>query len=460
MATRWAGLVDDVDRFDPQFFGISPREARAMDPQQRLLLEVAWHALEHAGIPPDSLAGSSTGTYIGACNADYAQMLFGGDGRDLDMYLATGNADSVASGRLSYVLGLQGPALSVDTACSSSLVATHLAVQGLRSRDCDLALAGGVNVILSAKTTIALSQAKMMAADGRCKAFDAAADGFVRGEGCGILVLKRLPDAERDGDRILAVIRGSAVNQDGRSNGLTAPNGPSQTAVIRAALADGSVEPTEVGYVEAHGTGTSLGDPIEIQAMGTALGADRSAADRLLVGSVKTNIGHLESAAGVAGLIKLVLAMEHGQVPASLHLQEPNPYIPWERLPIDVATELRPWPQAGRALAGVSSFGFSGTNAHIIVEPAPGPAPTEGDPGADGDRPVRSRHLLAISAADPDTLDSLAERYAEFLRNGQGSLPDLARMAATARAHHGHRLAVVASDAAEAADALTVDRRS
>lgn len=458
MATRWAGLVDGIDRFDPQFFGISPREARAMDPQQRLLLEVAWHALEHAGIAPDSLAATSTGTYVGACNADYAQMLFGGDGRDLDMYLATGNADSVASGRLAYVMGLQGPALTVDTACSSSLVATHLAVQGLRAGDCDLALAGGVNAILSAKTTIALSQAKMMAADGRCKAFDAAADGFVRGEGCGLLVLKRLADAERDGDRVLAVIRGSAVNQDGRSNGLTAPNGPSQISVIRAALADGSVEPGEVGYVEAHGTGTSLGDPIEIQALGAALGEGRGPGERLLVGSVKTNLGHLESAAGVAGLIKLVLSMEHGEVPASLHLHEPNPYIPWDRLPIDVATERRPWPGDGRALAGVSSFGFSGTNAHIVVEPAPADGGGGGQPTDAVVGPTRSLHLLPVSATDPESLDALAGRYAEAVTADGASLPDLARLAATGRTHHSHRLAVVATDGVDAAEALAAAR--
>jgi len=310
IATRWGGFLDGLDRFDPQLFGIAPREARSLDPQQRLLLEVAWEALERAGIAPDALRGSSTGVYIGVCNNDYGQRLLEGDDTDFDMYLSTGNASSVASGRLSYVLGLQGPAMTIDTACSSSLVAVHLAVQALRTGGCRAALAGGVNVILSPKTTMTLSRARMMAADGRCKPFDARADGFVRGEGCGLVVLKRLTDARADGDAVLAVIRGSAVNQDGRSNGLTAPNGPAQITVIRAALADAGVEPAAIGFVEAHGTGTALGDPIEAQALGAALGEGRGPHDRLLVGSAKSNIGHLESAAGIAGLIKVVLTLD------------------------------------------------------------------------------------------------------------------------------------------------------
>ena len=333
IATRWGGFLDGLDRFEPQLFGISPARRAAWIRSSGCCWRSPGSRSSDAGIAPDSLRGTRTGVYVGVCNGDYGQRLLEGDDTDFDMYLSTGNASSVASGRLSYVLGLQGPAMTVDTACSSSLVAVHLAVQALRTGDCRTALAGGVNVILSPKTTMTLSRARMMAADGRCKAFDARADGFVRGEGCGLVVLKRLVDARADGDRVLAVIRGSAVNQDGRSNGLTAPNGPAQIAVIRAALADGAVQPAAIGYVEAHGTGTALGDPIEAQALAAALAEGRGPGDRLLVGSAKTNIGHLESAAGIAGLMKVVLALQHASVPPTLHLTEPNPYIPWADLP-------------------------------------------------------------------------------------------------------------------------------
>ena len=310
------GFLDQVDRFEPQFFGIAPREALTMDPQQRLLLEVSWEALEHAGQSPVKLGHTRTGVYVGICSNDYAQLLLeAGNPALVDMYYASGIAHSIASGRLSYVLGLQGPSISVDTACSSSLVAIHLACQGLRNRECRLALAGGVNVILSPEIFSALSRARMLAADGKCKTFDAAADGFVRGEGCGMVVLKRLDDALADGDRILALIRGSAVNQDGPSSGLTAPNGPSQESVIRDALANGAVNPQDVSYVEAHGTGTSLGDPIEVQALGAVFGPGREAATPLLIGSLKTNVGHLEAAAGVSGLIKVVLSLQHREIP-------------------------------------------------------------------------------------------------------------------------------------------------
>ncbi|CAG0930612.1 partial polyketide synthase 12, partial [Planctomycetaceae bacterium] len=312
VATRWGGFLRDITHFDPQFFGIAPREAMSMDPQQRLALEVGWEALENAGYAPDALSGTATGVFMGICNGDYYQLQLSQQRDSIDMYSATGNAHSVISGRIAYVLGLQGPAVSIDTACSSSLVAVHLAVQSLRNGDCTMALAGGVNLVLSPDTTIALSRAKMMAPDGRCKAFDAAADGFVRSEGCGFVVLKRLADAVADGDDIRAIIRGSALNQDGRSNGLTAPNGPSQVAVIQHALAQAGVTPDEIGYVETHGTGTSLGDPIEAQALGAALGQNRSTP--LAIGSVKTNIGHAEAAAGVAGLIKVVLSLQHQEI--------------------------------------------------------------------------------------------------------------------------------------------------
>ena len=372
MSTRWGGFMDDVDQFDPQLFGITPREALTMDPQQRIILEVSWEALEHSGLAPDRLAGSNTGVFFGICNGDYYQMLMAEGTENVDMYLATGNAHSVISGRVSYVMGLQGPSISVDTACSSSLVATHYAVNSLRSGECSLALAGGVNALLSPDVTITLSKAKMMAADGRCKAFDASADGFVRSEGCGVLVLKRLADAQANGDHILAIIRGSAINQDGRSNGLTAPNGPSQVSVIRSALKDAGVNPAEVGYIEAHGTGTILGDPIEVQALGEAYGEGHSKENPLCIGSVKTNLGHLEAAAGVAGLMKLVLTLQNAEIPPHLHLKKLSPHIAWEEIPISVPAGGKAWDsKESHLIGGISSFGFSGTNVHMILESAP-----------------------------------------------------------------------------------------
>ncbi len=344
IATSFGAFLDQVDLFEPQFFEIAPREALTMDPQQRLLLEVGWEALENAGQSPVKLHHTRTGVYIGVCSNDYSQLLLEAENPALvDMYYASGIAHSIASGRLSYVLGLQGPSISVDTACSSSLVAVHLACQGLRNGECRLALAGGVNVILSPEIFSALSRARMLAADGKCKTFDAAADGFVRGEGCGMLVLKRLEDAVADGDRILAVIRGSAVNQDGPSSGLTAPNGPSQESVIRDALANAAVSPQDVSYIETHGTGTSLGDPIEVQALGAVFGPGREAATPLLIGSLKTNVGHLEAAAGVSGLIKVVLSLQHQEIPRHLHFHQPSPHIPWDRLPVRVTSERESW---------------------------------------------------------------------------------------------------------------------
>ncbi len=370
--TRWGGFLDQVDQFDPQFFGISPREAEGMDPQHRLLLEVTWEALENAGYAPDKLTGSSTGVLTGISVSDYYQLMLDQDQAKLDVYLAQGTAHSTASGRISYLLGLQGPAISMDTACSSSLVATHLAVQSLRTRECYMAVAGGVNVILSPELHISFSRARMISNDGRCKTFDARADGFVRSEGCGMVVLKRLSDALADGDNVLAVIKGSALNQDGRSSGLTAPNGLAQEAVIRAALTNAQVDPALVSYIEAHGTGTSLGDPIEVQALGAVFGKNRSPESRLQIGSVKTNLGHLESAAGVASLMKVALMLKHKQIPPHLHLESLNPYIPWAELPIDVPTKQMALPAYNdRYIVGISSFGFSGTNAHMIWRPRP-----------------------------------------------------------------------------------------
>jgi acyl transferase domain-containing protein/ubiquinone/menaquinone biosynthesis C-methylase UbiE len=473
MSTRWGGFVDGIDRFDPGFFGISPREAMAMDPQQRLLLEVAWEALEHAGQAPDRLRGSDAGVFTGISSFDYVHLAMGVPAEALDSYLAQGIAHSAASGRLSYVLGLQGPSLSLDTACSSSLMAVHLAVQSLRRGECGLALAGGVNAILLPTFLIGFSKSQMMAADGRCKTFDARADGFVRGEGCGVVVLKRLSDAVADRDTVWAVIRGSATNQDGRSSGMTAPNGLAQEAVLRAALRDARVEPRQVGYVEAHGTGTALGDPIEVQALGAVLGQDRAADHPLLVGSLKTNLGHLEAAAGVAGVIKAALALHHREIPPSLHFQEPNPFIPWAELPVAVAAAPTPFPETdGRRLAGVSSFGFTGTNVHVVLEERGKRKEERGHDGAGVSRstlnsqlstlnsPAKRRpRLLKLAARDDDALDRLAERWVEFLGEEPARFEDLCFTSTTGRADLPARLTVVAASAAEARSGLEAHLR-
>ncbi|RYG33005.1 MAG: type I polyketide synthase, partial [Burkholderiales bacterium] len=454
MTTREGGFIEEVDSFDAEFFGISPLEARSMDPQQRLVLELAWHALEDAGHAPSKLAGSSTGVYLGIANGDYGRALFARP-ELIDPYFSPGNAYSVASGRVAYLLGLHGPAISVDTACSSSLVSIHLACQALKSGECDIALAGGVNLILTPELNVNFSKAGMLSRDGRCKTFDASADGYVRGEGGGMVVLRRLRDAQADGDRILAVIAGSAVNQDGRSNGLTAPNGPAQEAVIRAALKAARLSPSDVGYVEAHGTGTSLGDPIEVNALGAALGQDRDPQKPLMVGSVKTNIGHLEAAAGVAGLLKATLVLQRGAVPPNLHLNQLNPFIDWASMPVVVPKRLTAWPTVGeRRVAGVSSFGFSGTNAHVVLADAPPDA-------ARSNLFKRPQHILALSARNAPGLSELTKRYEEALRN----LPidvDVADFCFTAnagRAHFAHRVAVTGDNAAQLAAALSAVRR-
>jgi len=449
MSTRSGGFLDEIDKFDPAFFGIAPREAAAMDPQQRLLLEVSWEALENAGLAPTSLVGSRTGVYVGICSGDYLQLLLGRGASSIDVYLASGNAPSVASGRLSYVLGLQGPCMTIDTSCSASLVAIHSACQSLRLGESSLALAGGVNLICAPETTIALSKGHMLAGDGRCKTFDAAANGFARGEGCGIVVLKRLSDAKRDGDRVLALIRGSAINQDGKSSGLTVPNGPAQESVIRDALTAAGLEGSDIDYVEAHGTGTSLGDPIEVRSLARVLGEGRDPDKPLMIGSVKTNIGHLEAAAGVAGFLKVVLALQHEAIPKHLNFKDPNPFIEWENLPVAVASNAKPWLRGTRPRrAGVSSFGFSGTNAHLILEEAPADAaPVEGN-----DRPL---HCLTVSARSEASLHELTRLYADALAPEKGpELADFAHVAATGRAHLTHRTAIVAADGAEAREAL------
>src|SRR6516165_6991958 len=373
VATRRAGFVDDVTGFDAPFFGMSTREARLLDPQHRLLLETAWRAVEHSGTAPTALANTNTGVFVGLATHDYLGMASDElTYPEIEAYMAIGTSNAAAAGRISFRLGLQGPAVAVDTACSSSLVAIHQACQALRLGECDLALAGGANVLLTPATMITFSHAHMLAPDGRCKTFDAAADGYVRGEGCGVIVIKRLEDALRDGDRIRAVIRGSAINQDGASGGLTVPNGVAQQRVIAAALDRAKLAPGDVGYLEAHGTGTSLGDPIEAQAAGAVFGAGRDASRPLLMGSVKTNIGHLEAAAGIAGVLKVILSLENELLPQHLHFQKPSPHIPWDRLAVQVVEKATAWERNGRPrIAGISSFGFAGTNAHVILEEAP-----------------------------------------------------------------------------------------
>ena len=453
MSTRRGGFLPAVDRFDAHFFGVSPREADSMDPQQRLVLETSWRALEDAGIAPADLVGSATGVFVGLSNVDYLRLVYAE--RDaIDGYSASGTTGAVAAGRLSYLLGLRGPSLVVDTACSSSLVAIHLACQSLRLKECDVALTGGVNLILTPDLTISCSKARMMAPDGLCKTFDARADGYVRSEGCGMIALKRLADAQRDGDRVLAIIRGSAINQDGRSGGLTVPNGPAQEAVVRRALANAGVKPGQVSYVEAHGTGTSLGDPIEVRALANVFAEGRGPGNPLAIGSIKANVGHLEAAAGVAGLIKVVLAFRHGEIPGHPHLGELNPHVDWARLPVAIPTAPLPWPVAAtRRIAGVSSFGFSGTNAHLIVEEPP--AAAAGAAAAD-----RAQHVLTISARTPEALAQLAGDFERVLTAGSDALADVCFTANTGRSHFAHRLAVAGTSAAEVAAALAEYRGS
>lgn len=444
MISRNGGFIDQVDQLDSHFFGISPREAVSLDPQQRLLLETSWEALERAGIAPAHLAGGLTAVYIGISSNDYTQLSAKSGTLDrIDPYIGTGGAFSVAAGRLSYLLGLQGPNLAVDTACSSSLVAVHLACQALRSDQANLAIVGGVNLILTPEGSIYMSKARALSPDGRCKTFAADADGYGRGEGCGVVILKRLSAAQADNDNILAVIRGTAVNHDGPSSGLTVPNGQAQQEVIRAALQNaGGLEPHAVNYLEAHGTGTPLGDPIEIRAATAVLGKNRTADNPLYIGSVKTNIGHLEAAAGMAGLIKLVLSLQHNELPPHLHFDEPSPHISWDTIPVQVVTKRQTWAGENR-LAGLSSFGFSGTNAHIIVGPAPQP---ETAPVGE-ERPF---HLLTLSARSDSALRELAARYEALLETRPDvSLADVAYTSGSGRSHFEQRLVVVAQNPAD-----------
>ncbi|WP_232001809.1 type I polyketide synthase [Mycobacterium sp. 852014-52450_SCH5900713] len=451
--TRRAGFLPEVDEFDFGFFGISPRESAQMDPQQRLILEVAWEALEDAGQVPERLAGSDTGVFVGIATTDYAN-LRGNQMQLVDAYTGTGNALSIAANRLSYFYDFHGPSMAIDTACSSSLVAVHLACRSLRDGECGVALAGGVNVILSPALMINFSKAKVMAPDGRCKTFDAGADGYVRGEGAGMVVLKPLSRALADNDPIYAVIRGTAINQDGRTNGLIAPNRRAQEAVVAAAYRRAGLSPGTAQYVEAHGTGTFLGDAMEANALGTVLADGRPPGSQCLVGSVKTNIGHLEAAAGVAGLIKVALALQHKEIPPSLNFAEPNPEIPFDSLPVRVATTLTPWPKnGGRAVASISSFGMGGTNAHAVLTEAPQARAATAERGTAPDR----AELLPISARSPEALVALAERYESALASGV-ALADLCYTAGVRRGHYEHRLSVVADSPAAMSEALDAYR--
>ncbi|MGW4367102.1 beta-ketoacyl synthase N-terminal-like domain-containing protein [Nocardia takedensis] len=447
-----AGFLDvAVDGFDNDAFGIAPVEAAAMDPQQRLLLEVAVEALDDAGYRHDRLRGSRTGVFLGINTSDYMQLATAA-GVAIDPYLATGNTFSVAAGRLSYQLGVHGPSLAIDTACSSSLVALHSAVRSLRSGESDTALVGGVNLMLAPATTVSLSKLGALSPDGRCKPFSAAADGYGRGEGCGVVVVKRLSDAVADGDRIWAVVRGSAVNQDGRSAGLTVPHGPSQHAVITEALRDAALTPEAIGYVEAHGTGTPLGDPIEMNAITAALRPHGDQTSRLLVGSAKSNLGHLEAAAGIAGLIKVALMAHHRKVPATLHCDQASPHIDWSRSGVTLATALTDWTARRPMISGLSSFGFSGTNAHVVIEEAPNSASPHEDPATDGVTPG----LLVLSGRTEAALRATVETYRSWLRRPDlgDRRAEITRTAAAHRPHHATRLSVVARSASEAADLL------
>ncbi|MET8778478.1 SDR family NAD(P)-dependent oxidoreductase [Nocardia sp. NPDC004654] len=446
--TRWGGFVDGIEEFDAGFFDISVGEARMLDPQQRLLLETSWEALEDAGYPADRLAGSRTGVFVGLMSTDYAERMARADVAP-NAWFGTGNLASVASGRLSYFFGANGPSLTIDTACSSSLVTVHLAVQSLRRGESDLALACGATVVLTPSLDIYFARARGLAADGRCKSFDARADGVVWSDGAGTLVLKRLSDARRDGDRVLALVRGSAVNSDGRSQGLSAPNGPAQERVIRAALADATLTAADIDYVETHGTGTALGDPIEVNALASALTGERSGSAPLLIGSVKSNIGHTQAAAGIANIIKVVESMRHDRIPPSLHFRSGNPHIDWDDIDVRVVAEERAWPRSSRPRrAGVSAFGISGTNAHVVLEepPAVSHADTPDDAG---------EHLLALSAKSADALRGLATRYLDFLTaHPDTGLRDLCASANTGRTHFAARVAIVVDTAAQLRAAL------
>ncbi|SFR06129.1 type I polyketide synthase [Poseidonocella sedimentorum] len=465
-AIEHGAFLRDIAGFDPAFFGISPREARTLDPQQRLLLEVAQAAFEDACLPVAELPQSRTGVYVGISTNDYAQRLTMRERLEIGGYLGSGNTPSTAAGRLSFVFGLSGPCLALDTACSSSLVAVHLAVRALRAGEADVALAGGVNLIISPETSLLLARAGALSPRGRCRSFDAGADGYVRGEGCALVALKRLEDAVADGDHIRAVIKGSAINHDGRTSGLTVPNGPAQQALLRAALDDAGMVPDQIGCIEAHGTGTALGDPIEVGALGAVFAGRASALGKVTLGSVKSNLGHLEAAAGVVGLIKAVLQTERRRIVASLHMETPNPRIAWDSMALDVAREGKDWPEDMPEATGISSFGISGTNAHVIIAPAPPvaenmrrPAPSlagEAESTSTADAAAARPVPLVLSAHSPTALTRLRNRMMAQLADGaaKAEFRDICIASHLGRDALSHRLAIVAEDRGTARAAL------
>ncbi len=446
-------LTLPIDEFDAPFFNISAKEARAMDPQQRLLMEVSWEAMEDAGLNVSRLNGSRTGVYVGISSDDYSLAhRHSGDYGQVDAYSLTGTCFAPAAGRLSYSFGFEGPSMAVDTACSSSLVALHLACRGLRNHEMDMALVGGVNLILTPSFHICSTKLGTISPDGRCKTFDASADGYGRGEGCGMVVIKRLSDAVRDEDPIHAVIRGTEVNQDGKSNGLTAPNGRSQEKVIRSALANAGLSPADINYVEAHGTGTSLGDPIEVEAIARVMEESHTRENPVWISSVKINIGHLEAAAGISGLFKVILSMRHDTLPPHFHFKNPNPYVDWEQLPVEVPTQLTSWQRNDKPRrAGISSFGFSGTNAHVVVEEPPSVKEEQ-----EGQQPIeiqsrkdRSSCLLPLSARSENALKALAKNYVRFIEHSDVSIADICHTAGVGRTHFNYRISVIGKDADE-----------
>ncbi|EMB16809.1 type I polyketide synthase [Rhodopirellula europaea] len=458
MSVRRAGMVDNIDQFDPKFFGISPREAARMDPQQRLLLEVSWEAFEIAGIPVSSLAGTPVGAYVGIGGTDYSKVPSTYDGyyQYIDAHVGTGNALSIAANRLSYIMDLRGPSMAIDTACSSSTMAIHLAVQSLRAGECDAALAGGVNAILTPETTIAFSKARMLSPDGQCRPFDADANGYVRGEGCGMLLLKRLSDAERDGDRIWGTILASATNQDGRTSGITAPNGVSQQAVIRTALREAGLPASRVNYIEAHGTGTPLGDPIEVDALTQVFSGKPGVDPPCYVTSVKANVGHMETVSGVAGIIKLLLMMRHQTIPGQLHLNKLNPRMSLKRSRIVIPAQSPPWPVDDEPLvAGVSSFGFGGANTHLVMQQYAAKETVEPAGSTDSDTTDRTQHVLSLSGKSDAAIAEVASRLKQHLDRTDDNVVDVAHTMNVGRVHHTHRTAVVFEDAKQLHRQLT-----
>jgi acyl transferase domain-containing protein len=460
--SKWGGFIEGIDRFDAFFFGISPREADWMDPQQRWLLEASAEALEDGGQVLDKLKGSKAGVFVGIATTDYSMLqstLI--EHTKADVYSATGGSISIAANRISYCFDLNGPSISMDTACSSALTAVHVGCQSLWKGDCSMALVAGVSALISPATFIAFSRMGMLSPDGRCKAFDASANGFVRGEGVGAIVLKPLSAAQSAGDKIYAVIRGTAANQDGRTNGLMLPSPIAQQRLVQEACRDAGISPAEVTYVEAHGTGTPVGDPIEAYALGTALGEGRSENDSCIVGSVKTNIGHLEAAAGIAGIIKTALVLNHGRIPPSLHFKNPNPHIDFAKLKLRVVQQIEPFPNgSGRMLAGINSFGFGGSNAHVILEAPPSPKAKKRK-HVSANAPAQTAVLLSLSARSPEALQAVAKNYQALLSTTpgtNGSTPDahsICRASAVRRTHHSHRLCAVGHSREELLESLT-----